>query len=88
MPLTNAEEDYLRELVDDMKVAHEGTLDLLRDMRDERELLVKVLNIASLYIDARNGLNEIDPATLLTHLERTILTFHQFTKDHQCAPTT
>jgi hypothetical protein len=88
MPLTKAEEEYLRELVDDLKVAHEGTLDLLRDMRTEREMLMKVLNIASLYIDARNGLNEIDPADLLTHLDRSILTFHQFNGSHRCAPTT
>jgi hypothetical protein len=51
-------------------------------------MLMKVLNIASLYIDARNGLNEIDPADLLTHLDRSILTFHQFNGSHRCAPTT
>jgi hypothetical protein len=88
MPLTKAEEDYLRDLIDDLRVAHEGTLEMLRAMRDEREVLLKAVNIASLYIEARNGLNEIDPADLLAHLDRTILTFHQMERNGSCTKTT
>jgi hypothetical protein len=88
MPLTNPEAEHLLGLVDDLRVAHESVLDTLRDMRTEREALVKIATIAGLYVDARNGLNELDPSDLLAHLDKAITTHQELNKGTTCDPTT
>lgn len=87
MPLTEVEAEYLQGIVDDLRVAHEKVLDTLTEMRVERDLLVKIAGVAGLYIEARNGLNEIDPVDLLAHLDRSILDYHQHTGGQPCTPT-
>lgn len=77
MPLTETEAEYLRSLVDDLRVIHSDLLEKLEATRAERDHLVQLATWAGLYIDARTGMTELSADSILEHLRRSLLTFHQ-----------
>jgi hypothetical protein len=75
MDVTSAEVDYLKELVDDLRVAHQELLDHVDALRVERDTLRGIAHLASAYTQSHLGLNELDPMVLLKELSEQITAY-------------
>lgn len=77
MPLTETEAEYLRTLVDDLRVAHTGLLERLEQVRAERDHLDQLATWVSLYFDARSGVTEASIDEIRTEMYRCFVTHRQ-----------
>lgn len=77
MNTADVHEDFLEEVLDSLRTAHNTTLELVHELRAEVALMRPIVALAEVYLDARNGLCEDDPASIRTLLSSRLLDYQQ-----------
>lgn len=63
---TETHEDFLQEVIDSLSTAQTTALSIIDDLRTEMQLMRPIVALAEVYLDARAGLCEDDPASIRT----------------------
>jgi hypothetical protein len=75
--ITETHEDFLQEVIDGLTTAHTTALDIINDLRTEMQLMQPIVALAEVYLDARAGLCEDDPASIRTMMASRLLDYRQ-----------
>ena len=74
---TDVHEDFLEEVLDSLQTAHTTALDIINELRAEMAMMRPIVALAEVYLDARNGLCEDEPASIRTMMASRLLDYQQ-----------
>ncbi len=78
----NPELQHYQSIVDDLRVATERAYEKIAELEEERRLLKKIKITSSMYLASLNEDSNLDDGFLLLELNRDLLAYQKFVKEH------